>query len=137
MAARPALRFFHVPAAVLAHIDAAVIAIVDAAGRRGGHEQSVMIGVRVTGRAAVRVPMRDLLPLAAAIRRPVQIHAAADDMVRVVGMDDDRIAVGHLPFGREMSAGDVLPGITAIARAEDPKHTFSMRGRLQIQHVGI
>ena len=109
---------------VIAYVDSAIVAIVNPAWCRHRHEQHVMVRVRVIGIAAHHVPVRDLLPGISAVGRPMQIDPATNHVVRIGRMHDNGIAVGHLAFAGEMRAGDVLPGVAAVACPENAEHVF-------------
>src|SRR5439155_4565198 len=70
-------------AAIPTEVHSSIIGVVNSARRRRWHDKSLVISMRVIRLAPVRVPTRNLLPLAAAVRREMQIHAAADYVVGI------------------------------------------------------
>jgi hypothetical protein len=99
----------------------------------------VMIGVRITRRAPVRVPPGNLLPGIAAVGGAMQIDTAADYEIGIGGMDHDRVAIRNLPFAFEMIALNSFPAVTAIRAAEHTQqHIVIAAGfilRKRIEHI--
>ena len=67
----------------------------------------------------------------------MQVHAAAQDVVRISRVNDNGIAVSHLAFVGEVGTSDAFPGVAAIARPENAEQVVIGRGDLQVEHVRI
>src|SRR5215475_5221317 len=79
----------------------------------------MMIGMSVSWIAAFIVPVRNLLPRLAGIFRAMQVNASANYVIRIVRMNDDRIAVRDLSFALKMGAMNVFPTVAAVGAAEN------------------
>ena len=84
-----------------------------------------MIGVRVIRVSSLCIPSRCLLPALAAVCRQVQIHPAAQNVIRILRMHRYGISVGNLCFAREMFPPDFSPAYPAIVAPKNPKHQIA------------
>lgn len=123
--------------AIFAHIDAPIIAVIDTSGRRGRHEQGVMVRMRIFIFAGLQVPTGNFLPRSTSVGRAMQIDPATKNVVCIGRMNDDRVPVSHLFFVSEMRARNVFPAIATIIRPEDTEHILRFARRLEIENVGL
>ena len=78
-------------ASIRADRHSAVVAGIDQVA--AGHDYSVLIGMDEIRLAAL--PSRDLLPMPPSVPGTVKIHTAPDYDHRILGVDADRVCVGH------------------------------------------
>ena len=101
----------------------------------------VMIGMRVMRVSSLCMPSRCLLPALAAVCRQVQIHSAAQNVIRILRMHSYGISVQNLCFAREMFTPDFSPAFPAIVASKNTKHQIAPETvrifREGIHYVGI
>ena len=96
-----------------------------------------MIRVRVHWIAALSIPMSDLFPSLPAVLCAMQIDAAANHVIGIGRMHDDRIAVRDLPFAFEVFAVNALPTVTAVRAAKNSQQKIFLTAGISASVFGL
>src|SRR5262249_12086238 len=100
-----------------------------------------MISMGVSRITPISVPLRDPAPGLAAVPAAMQVHTAADYVIRIRRVHDNGITVRDLSFILEMAPLDVFPRIAAIHAAKNSQQEIFVAGgfilRERVHHLRL
>ena len=84
-----------------------------------------MIRVRVMRFSTFGIPPRHLSPRFAAVISEMQVNAAAENVIRMLRMNRNRISVINLTFCSKMTTANLSPCFTPIRAAENTQQPIA------------